>query len=78
MGDILKDEISGFQGKVIVISFYSTGCTHYGLASTKLKEDGTVYDVMWFDESRMILIKTRDNKKPKDSRSGPDINPKCY
>jgi hypothetical protein len=32
MNDILKDRVSGFQGQVLGISFYSTGCIHYGLA----------------------------------------------
>lgn len=78
MFDELKDKISGLSGKVVVISFYDTGCTHYGVAPTKLKSDGTIHDCSWLDESRLELIKNAERIENKESRSGPDINPKYH
>lgn len=57
MNDLLKDNISGFNGRVQGITFYSTGCISYGLAATTLKPDGTIMDFQWLDESRLCLVK---------------------
>jgi len=76
MKDVLKDEVSGFKGVVLGISFYDTGCIHYGLAPQQLKSDGSVHDWQWFDESRLVLVK---KAKPRTviPHSGPDMNPRC-
>jgi hypothetical protein len=76
MFDILKDKVSGFTGIVLAISFYDTGCTHYGVAPQNLKEDGGLHTWEWFDESRLILINKSDEKITKNT-SGPDKNPAC-
>lgn len=75
--DILKDKVSGFKGQVLGITFYATGCTHYGLAPLKTKADGSVADWQWFDESRMLLVKEAKQEKVKP-HSGPDMNEKHY
>lgn len=54
MRDTLKDQITGFTGVVVAISFYDTGCTHYGLAAP-MDKDGKVPDWEWFDETRLEL-----------------------
>ena len=77
MNDILQDKISGFKGQVQGITFYSTGCVHYGLAATKLKTDGTIHSWEWFDTSRLKLVKRAAAEKVKIPHSGPDMNPKC-
>lgn len=56
-GDILKDIVTGFEGAVMVVAFYSTGCVHCGLQSRKLKDDGTFNNWEWFDQSRLELVK---------------------
>jgi hypothetical protein len=52
-GEILKDKVTGFTGVCMGITFYATGCIHYGLALRKIKDDGTTHDWQWFDESRV-------------------------
>lgn len=59
IGDLLEDRVTGFQGIVMAITLYSTGCKHYGLASQKLKEDGSIADWEWIDQSRLERIHER-------------------
>lgn len=56
-GDKLKELVSGLEGVVMVVAFYSTGCIHYGLAPTKTNKDGTLIDWEWIDQSRLELVK---------------------
>lgn len=54
-GDLLKDVVTGLEGVVMVVAFYSTGCIHYGLQQQKVNEDGSLPDWHWLDESRLSL-----------------------
>ncbi len=56
MKDILKDSISGFEGVVVAITKFATGCVHYGLALRNLKADGTLYEWQWLDESNLVRV----------------------
>lgn len=76
MNDILKDRVSGYKGQVMGITFYETGCTHYGLAPLKVKDDGSVATWEWFDESRMVFVKHTSRESTEPS-SGPDMNRPC-
>ena len=78
MNDVLQDKISTFRGQVQGITYYATGCIHYGLAQLKLKSDGTVADWQWFDESRLKLVKKAVVEKSSEQRSGPDRNLRAY
>ncbi len=40
LGDLLEDKVTGYKGVVMAVSFYSTGCIHYGLSLTKAGKDG--------------------------------------
>lgn len=57
MGDLLKDNVSGFEGVVMAFTFYSTGCIHYGLAPQKLSKEGTLNEGEWLDQSRLTLAR---------------------
>ena len=52
-GDSLFDVVTGYSGVVMAVTFYASGCIHYGLASRKTKEDGTLPEWEWLDESRL-------------------------
>ena len=39
-GDLLQDRVTLFNGIVMAITRYSTGCIHYGLLPLKLNEKG--------------------------------------
>lgn len=77
LGDTLRETVTGFKGVVMVRAEYSTGCIHYGLQSSKLK-DGVMQDWYWLDASRLELVKSRkvkfnvDKNKPSGAfPSGP-------
>lgn len=76
MGDTLKDIVSGYEGIVMVVALYSTGCLHYGLAPTKLK-DNVIGNWEWLDQSRLILVEsnTINFKLEHDMYSGALPNP---
>ena len=59
-GDLLRDIVTGFEGIVMVKALYSTGCLHYGLSPQKMsKQDSNISDPqwIWYDESRLSLVK---------------------
>ena len=60
IGDLLKDRVTGYQGIVMVIAYYSTGCLHYGLCPQTIVEtsEGAFRDPawIWYDESRLELV----------------------
>jgi hypothetical protein len=72
-GDLLKDKITGLEGVVMVVAFYSTGCIHYGLQPKRVNENGDIPDWTWLDESRLVMVEaevvTFDISA--DSASGP-------
>jgi len=76
MNDILKDNTNGMKGKCLGVTFYSTGCIHYGLAPLKPKADGSQPDWFWLDETRVVLVEAAKIKKVVP-HSGPDMNPTC-
>ena len=74
MGDELMEVITGFTGIVAGVTFYMTGCTHYGLQTKDLKE-GKPLSWEWFDESRLRSTgKTLEDYKAPDT-SGPEQAP---
>jgi heat shock protein HspQ len=77
LGDSLKDKVSGFTGVVMVVAFYSTGCTHYGLLSQKVSKDGKIPEWEWIDESRLSRVKKNviSFNKTGTKNSGPECNP---
>ena len=54
LGDIAKDTITGFQGAVVGICHYLTGCSQLLLAPTDLTKDGDKREVHWFDIERVV------------------------
>ena len=78
MRDVLVEDVTGFKGTVLSISFYDTGCVHYGICGAELKPDGSVHEWQWFDQSRLSLVKAAKKPKPNLGTGGPDKNPKCF
>jgi hypothetical protein len=75
--DILRDAVSGFQGEVLAISRYATGCTHYGIAPKHTTKDGKIMEWEWLDESRLVLVEDSEYTPAHDVTGGPDMNPAC-
>ena len=72
-GDLLKDKVTGLEGIVMVVAYYSTGCIHYGIQPQKVNADGSLIDWTWLDESRFFLLnrKAISFSVASDRRSGP-------
>lgn len=72
LGDKLRDKVTGLEGVVLVIAKYATGCIHYGIQSDKVKEDGTIANWEWLDESRFkLMIKKAVDFNIENPTSGP-------
>ena len=74
-GDMVRDDYSGFTGKVVAVCFYKTGCTQYCVHPGKLKEDGTILNGAWLDETRLqpvepVVIHNQDQLKESTNVSG--------
>lgn len=52
-GDILKDNVTGFEGVVMVKAHYSSGKIEYGLQN-QILQNGIPSDWQWIDESRLV------------------------
>ena len=83
VGDLVEDVVTGFQGVVLNVSYYATGCTHYGLCSREVsKEGGDKWTFL--DESRLKLVESRvlqslqkeeETVEPSERTGGPSPNP---
>jgi len=59
LGDKLQDKVTKYTGICLGITQYSTGCRHYGLQAEMKNKDIKPPDWEWFDENRLILIKSK-------------------
>lgn len=75
IGDLLKNKVTDFEGIVMAIAFYHTGCTHYALQARELKEDGTELDYNWLDGSQLELMKAGAYSPGGLPNGGPAQNP---
>lgn len=75
-GDKLRCKITGFEGIVICMTKWQTGCVRYGLKSPQLK-DGKPMDVEFFDEPEVELAEPAVIEPPAPSKipGGPKPNP---
>ncbi len=53
LGDVVKDSITGFRGKVTGITEYLYGCKQALVTPQKMKDDGTAFDSQWIDDQRL-------------------------
>ena len=75
LGDVIKDEITGFTGVVMARSQYHTGCHTYGLLSQALGKDGKPIEWEWFDDQRLIATKKKALfERPIKPNGGPHPN----
>jgi len=56
LGDVCKEEITGYVGTVVAKCEYLWECIQFGL-QRKVGKDGKVDDFVWFDQSRLKVIK---------------------
>ncbi len=56
LGDIARDTITGYEGKVVGVTDWLYQCRRIGLQSMKLDKDGGPRDIEWFDELQCSLM----------------------
>jgi hypothetical protein len=74
LGQIVKDQITGFQGVVTGKCQYITGCNQ-ALVIPKVKDDGTKTDGAWFDEDRLEIVNEKPITLNKKTANGFDMAP---
>jgi hypothetical protein len=63
LGDLVKDQITGFEGVAVGRTEWIFGCTRYGVEAERL-EGGKPLDTQWFDEQRLAIIERRNRPAP--------------
>jgi len=61
MGDMVREKLTGVEGRVVGLSFWETGCTHVGVKRLGVDKDGKPHDLLWFDEPMVDLIEVDTN-----------------
>lgn len=56
LGSIVSDDICGFQGVAIARAKYLNGCVRIEVQPKELKEDGSILDAVWIDESQLTQL----------------------
>ena len=59
VGDEVKDQITGFKGIADSRSEFLYGCVRVNVQPQKLKADKTREDSVVFDETQLIVIKSK-------------------
>ena len=56
LGDLVKDEITGFEGIAVSVTMWLNGCRRIGLQSRTIDKDGRVAGVEVFDEIQLTVV----------------------
>jgi len=83
LGDVVRDEWTGFIGLAIARAEYLTGCTQICVKPNGLTADGRMMDGEWLDEARVVVVAAAvvppiaDDRKAADrevAAGGPQAN----
>jgi hypothetical protein len=69
LGQMYRDELTGFEGRATAVSFWEHGCVRVVLESPKLKDDGDPRTAT-FDEPRLQLAESREPVKASTAPMG--------
>jgi hypothetical protein len=67
-GDTVRDEITGFTGKVVSVTQWYAGCARLGVQAP-LGKDGNVPDLQHFDVTQVELVKAGP-RHPVEAKTG--------
>ena len=78
LGDLVKDEITGFEGIAVSVTMWLNGCRRIGLQPRTITKDGDVGRVEVFDEIQLSVVEkgvfkgtnTIKPRKEKKERTG--------
>lgn len=68
LGDVARDEVTGFVGMVVAETKWMNGCVRLSLQPQKLDKDGKPLDTQSFDIEQLVLVKA--TKKPEHKPAG--------
>lgn len=57
LGDLVKDQISGFQGVAVAKTLWINGCVRWTLQPEKQTKEGAPGANETFDEQQMVVVK---------------------
>jgi len=77
VGETVKDIVTGFQGVIMAVSYYFTGCNHYGICSRIITEKDKIDEWKWLDEKRLEWVPEKEKIvfSHGEPSSGPGHNP---
>lgn len=81
LGDKVKDVYSGYTGIAAGRTQWMHGCDHIGIKPEGLDKDKKPFELKWFDEPQVELVKAQEVKVPKQVKAatrpgGPRPNPR--
>ncbi len=62
LGDLARDKVTGFEGMVVAVTSWITGCDRLTLQPTKLTKDGGIAKDATFDIMRLQKSKKKQPK----------------
>lgn len=76
LGDVVKDKITEFKGKVVGYGYWINGCIRVGVQSSTMK-DGLPVEELWIamDQLEVISPSTSKGKSEREKTGGPMRNP---
>ena len=70
MGDIVKDDVTGFKGMAVARTDWLNGCVRWLIQPQELNKDKVPIEAQWVDSSQASLV-----KKGKPSTKPPTEGP---
>lgn len=77
LGDMARDSMTGFEGKVIAITDWLYGCRRFTLQPVELDKDGNLRKTEAFDEPQLVLVEETPAKAPAKT-GGPRPEPERH
>lgn len=75
LGDVCKDEITGFEGTAVAITEFLYGCRRVSLQPKGNQPDGTPIDACSFDEPALTVTKAKNPPAKPLATGGPRPEP---
>ncbi len=73
LGDIAKDAITGFSGKITAETSWLNGCRRLLIQPMQLNDKGQPAESDWFDDHQVVLVK--DGEGEATGNGGPQADP---
>lgn len=62
LGDLVKDKITNFEGIVVAIDIWLSGCKRIAVRSQKLNDLNKPLDLEWIDDCQLEIIEKQKIK----------------